>query len=110
VDRKPKIKRVDRHQNSLKIGDFIKVVGIPPDVNLHPDEEELKTTLVFQRCLGQLFPIHDFDEDRVELLVGEVIQRPSYEHSIWLEPKFVEFVATKKESKRKSKGRKHVVK
>jgi hypothetical protein len=97
VKRKQKFKRVDRQRTSLKIGDLIQVMGIPPDVERYGDDEELETKKVFQRCLGQRFPIHAFDEDRVELLVGEVMGRPAYEHSIYLEPQYVEFVSHKPE-------------
>lgn len=89
-------KRVDRNGSSLKIGDKIRVRGIPPDVQHYHDDEELETSTVFERCLGGTFAIHDFDENRVELEVGQVMGRPAYEHSIWLEPEFIELVSQKK--------------
>ena len=89
-------RRVDKDGHQVRVGDRIRVTGIPPDVRNYEenpaDEEELETKTVFERCLGRTFRIDDFDEDRVELLVGSVMGRPRYEHSIFLEPQFVEFV------------------
>lgn len=91
---KPKIQRVDQNGKALKIGDKIRVTGIPSDVlSDRYDEEELKTRTVFERCLERVFPVESFDDNRVELLVGKVMGRPAYEHTIYLEPDFVEFVA-----------------
>ena len=91
---KQKIQRVDRNGKGLEIGDKIRVTGIPPDVLADRyDEEELKTRTVFERCLGRVFPVESFDDNRVELLVGKVMGRPAYEHGIYLEPHFIEFAA-----------------
>jgi hypothetical protein len=100
-------RRVDKNGHRITVGDRIRVTGIPPDVRNYKenpaDEEELKTKAVFERCLGRTFRIEAFDEDRVELLVGRVMGRPRYEHSIWLEPQFIELV---KRNPKKSKNRK----
>jgi len=94
---------VDRQGLKLSVGDKIRVSGIPPDVRsgIYDEDEELKTRAVFERSLGRVFPIKAFDDDRVELHVGKVMSRPAYEHSIWLEPQFVELVAKSKRQKRR---------
>ncbi len=100
-------KRVDRYGLKLAVGDKIRVGGIPPDVRsgVYDEDEELKTRTVFERSLGRIFPVKAFDDDRVELHVGKVMGRPAYEHSIWLEPQFIELVAKSKKPKRKASNR-----
>lgn len=68
-----------------------------------PDAEEIETKTVFDRSLGLVFPIDAFDKDRVELLVGSVMKRPAYEHTIFLEPHFVELVRKKRPGSSKAR-------
>jgi len=97
-----KVKRVDKHGKKLGVGDKVRVAGIPADVLSDSyDEEELETRTVFERSLGGLFPVNSFDDDRVELEVGEVMGKAKYLHSIWLEPKFIELVAKSKSQRGK---------
>jgi hypothetical protein len=97
-----KVKRVDKHGKKLGVGDKVRVAGIPADVLSDSyDEEELETRTVFERSLGRLFPVNSFDDDRVELEVGEVMGKAKYLHSIWLEPKFIELVAKSKSQRGK---------
>jgi hypothetical protein len=108
-------KRVDRHGLKLSVGDKIRVCGIPPDVLSDTyDEEQLKTRTVFEKSLRRVFSVKAFDENRVELHVGKVMSRPAYEHSIWLEPTFIELAAKSKKPKskirKKRPRRKRVVK
>jgi hypothetical protein len=102
------VKHVDRKGKSIRVGDFVRVVEIPPDVPRYeklPSAEEMQTQAVFNRCLGRAFRIEAFDEERIELLVGAVMKRPAYEHTIFLEPKFVE-LARRLKSKVSKTGRK----
>ena len=101
------VKKVDRQGLRLSVGDKIRVSGIPPDVRsgIYDEDEELKTRTVFERSLGCIFPVKAFDDDRVELHVGKVMGRPAYEHSIWLEPSFIELVAKSRRPKRKVSNR-----
>jgi hypothetical protein len=97
---------------SSAVGDKIRVSEIPPDVrsDVH-DDEELEPKAIFEKCFGRAFPVNSFDDDRVELGVGEVMGKPAYEHSNWLEPEFIEFVAKSKKptneirNKRSKRGR-----
>ncbi len=100
---KANVKRVDSRGVKLAVGDKIRVSGIPPDVRsgIYDEDEELKTRTVFERSLGRVFPVKAFDDDRVELLVGKVMGRPAYEHSIWLEPQFIELVSRSKKQRGK---------
>ena len=64
----PKPGRVDKHGRPVKVGDTIRVRGIPPDVRNcrgNPaDKEELKTKTVFARCLDRTIRLKDLDGDR----------------------------------------------
>lgn len=72
----------------MKIGDKIRVLKAPPVL----PEGESRTGTVFALCVGRIFPIVGFQNDLLELEVGEVVHEPSYMHSIWIEPEFVEIV------------------
>jgi hypothetical protein len=100
------LKHFDRNGKAIRVGDSVRVVGIPPEVPKYeslPSTEEMQTKEVFDRCLGRTFRIEAFDENRVELLVGSVMKRPAYEETIFLEPEFVEL--TRKRTRRVSKSR-----
>ena len=68
----------------MKIGDRVEVVAIPEAL-----PEDMETRALFMRCLGRHFPIADLKGRLVELEVGEVVQEPSYMHSIWIEQDYV---------------------
>jgi len=76
----------------MKIGDRVKLIGIPP--NLH-DEEDLPTRTVFERCLGHTFAIEDLESveglpyQLVKLKVGRLSGVPG-EHVIWVEPEYLQ--------------------
>jgi hypothetical protein len=72
----------------VKPGDLVRVVAIPLRL---PDSAETK--LVFERCVGHIFPIIDVTaHGHVELEVGEVVGGAAYLHSIWIEPECLEVV------------------
>jgi len=72
----------------MKIGDSIRVVGTP-----HGLEGETKA--LFELCVERVFPIigivpvPEIGSELLELHVGEVVGKPSYMHSIWIEKEFV---------------------
>ena len=76
----------------LKVGDWVKVVKIPPHLG---DSAEIDTPGVFRRALNKAFRIEGFGKyGHIELVVEE--RHPTdgtYESdTIWIEPDFVEFV------------------
>jgi hypothetical protein len=78
---------------SLKVGDLVRVVAVPPDVTRLPK----KTREAFRYAVGKVFQIEGFDGFRnIELVVRE--RRPArdkYEsETIWITAEFV--VAVKK--------------
>jgi len=72
----------------LKVGDRVRVTQIPP---ILPEDD---TRSLFGLCLGRVFPIVGFKWNLLELEVGEVLGKPAYADSIWIEPEFVEIVET----------------
>ncbi len=70
----------------MNIGDHVRVIKIPGGL---PDDD-LRTRLVFERCLGRVFPVVGLQGGLLELDVGEVMGEKPYMHSIWIEPGFVE--------------------
>lgn len=74
----------------MEIGDKVRIVKIPE----HLPVDNLNTQELFKLCLGRAFPIIGFNEvGMLELEVGQVLGKPAYEDSIWIEPEFVEIVA-----------------
>jgi hypothetical protein len=99
---KPKLRRIDKHGHALKIGDKIRVTGVPPGLR---DEDEMLTKTVFEKCVGRVFTIRGFQDNQAELHVGRVMARKSYEESIWVEPEFIELIWTKMKPKAKLRNR-----
>lgn len=75
---------------TIRAGDHIRVIGIPNDL---PDDE-LQTSLVFNRCVGETFVVASVAARLIELEVGRVVGEPSWKHSIWIEAKLVELVSS----------------
>ena len=77
----------------MKIGDLVRIVGVPDGLPPDGDPDGLNTTSLFRSCVGRVFPIVDFNElGYAELEVGEVTGQPSYMASIWIEPQFLSVV------------------
>ena len=78
---------------SFKIGDRVRVVLVPPMVEKEMPPE---TIGLFERCVGRVLRVDGFDEHgHLELNVAnDGSQAPDYsQHTIWIEPEFVEKVA-----------------
>jgi hypothetical protein len=69
----------------MKIGDTVRVTKIPAD--LPKDNKPLQT--LFRGCLGKDFKIAAFDDDLLELHVGEAFGEPADKHRIWIGPDHV---------------------
>jgi hypothetical protein len=69
----------------MQIGDRVEVIAIPKNL-----PSGMGTQALFQKCVGQVFPVRGIDENGLlELHVGEVVGEASYMHSIWIEAAFV---------------------
>ena len=51
--------------------------------------------MLFERCLGEIFPGMEFDGDLLALDVGEINGLAPYLETIYIEPSCVEIVAEK---------------
>ena len=74
----------------MNIGDRVRVVTIPSEL----PENEIRTRSVFELCIGQVFPVVGLQGNLLELHVGDVLGKPAYMDSIWIEPEHVEVVRT----------------
>ncbi|MBX9684352.1 MAG: hypothetical protein K2X41_11240 [Hyphomicrobium sp.] len=72
----------------MKIGDTVRVVKIPAD--LPAGNEQLQ--VLFRGCVGKTFPIVAFDDDLVELHVGEAFGKPPEHHQIWLDANHLKLI------------------
>jgi hypothetical protein len=85
--------------SSVKIGDKVKLIGIPPDVQ---DDEKFQTRTLFEKCLGKTFTIAGFETveglpyQLVQLDVGHVIGQASYLQKIWVEPEYLQLETSSK--------------
>ena len=74
----------------MKIGDVVRVIGIPENLSEDAPGGEMSMKAVFEHSIGATFPIVDITpEGLVELEVGEAVSVASYLHSIWIEPEFL---------------------
>ena len=64
----------------MKIGDTVRVTKIPDDL----PETDRRLVGLFKSCLGKDFKVAAFDDDLIELHIGEVFNQPSDKHRIWL--------------------------
>ena len=77
----------------MKVGDSVRVVGIPPDTH---DREDMLTKTLFERCLGKCFPVTDLESVEglphplARLEVGEVFGQERDSEIIWVEPEYLE--------------------
>jgi hypothetical protein len=85
----------------MKIGDRVRVVQIPSGLQ----EGKLKTLTVFKKCLGKIFRVEGFQHDWIELNVGRALGKPSYMEKIWIEPEFLEVVASRPPARKKRRSR-----
>ena len=53
----------------MEIGERVRVIKVPDGLQ---DGPELKTKMLFERCLGEIFPVMGFDGDLLALDVGEI--------------------------------------
>ena len=82
----------------VKPGDRVKLVGMPPGLR---DDDDLATRSLFAACLGHVFVVkaadpvtHDDGSVHAlyELHVGHIVGGQDFEHSIWVEPEYLERV------------------
>ena len=86
----------------IQIGNRVRLVRVPPDIESMPDEsDELHTKDVFRRCLGRVFRVRGIgtngpnkDTGHVELWVrnGDDCDDMVVADAIWVEPECVELV------------------
>lgn len=61
----------------MKVGDRVKLIGIPPDLR-----DDVKTRTLLEKCRGQSFPIADLEtverlpHQVAKLYVGHVLGEP----------------------------------
>lgn len=81
----------------MKIGDKVKVIGIPPDLPVDITGE-LNTQETFHKAVGKIFKIKGFyhapeiNKILLELHVGKLSNQSSYMDTIYIEEEFVEKV------------------
>lgn len=76
--------------NDMKKGNLVRVIRVPDTVQ---DSESFKTRSTLERCVGHIFPIMGFNEHgMIQIDIGEVVGKPSYLESIWIEPGCLELV------------------
>lgn len=80
---------------TYQIGDKVRVMTVPPYL-YRDDPVDRETVEFFERCLGKVFEIEDFDDNgQLELWTTEKgnprkASRGLNTHWIWIEPEFVE--------------------
>lgn len=79
----------------MKAGDKVKLIGIPPGLK---DEDDLPTLTLFEKCLGRSFVVSGMEtveglpHPLAKLDVGHMLGKQAWEHSIWVEPEYLQVV------------------
>ena len=77
----------------MRIGDKVKLIGIPPDVR---DQDDMPTRTLFERCVGRVFEVADLETvegvpyQLAKLNVGHVLGQPEHMQEIWVEPQYLQ--------------------
>ena len=85
----------------MKVGDTVKLIGIPPGL---PDDHELQTRSLFEKCLGESFCIVDLETVEglscklVKLNVGDMLEKSESLDRIWVEPEYLEIETSSDEA------------
>lgn len=88
--------------DEIKVGDWVRVVGVPPDV---VDQQGINTRSVFEKCVGRFFRVEAIEHVEglayplIELNVGRVLGYENYRDSIWIEPEYLERTKASSESR-----------
>ena len=72
----------------MRVGEKVRVVKVPDAL---PDDE-MGTKALFELCLNRVFIVAGFQNELLELEVGEVLGKPVCMHSVWIEQELVERV------------------
>lgn len=73
----------DQLGREMRVGDWVRLVVIPPDVAKMPRE----TRAVFRFALGKTFKVEDFNEyGLAELDLNKKLRE---HHTIWVEPEYL---------------------
>jgi hypothetical protein len=77
----------------MKAGQTVKLIGIPPNLS---NEEDMPTRTLFEKCLGKYFVVEAVESVEgvpfplARLDVGHVIGEESWQHTIWVEPEYLQ--------------------
>ena len=80
----------------MKPGDRVTLIGCPPNLR---DDDDLKTKSLFEACVGKTFEVKGIETvtrsdgttfGLCELHVGHIVGAQDFEHSIWVEPEYLE--------------------
>jgi hypothetical protein len=73
----------------FRVGDKVKVVGIPP-ISFAPGvKDELGSEKLFKNMLGKIYTVRGFDK------YGHIELRPKRSDLVWIEPEFLKIRASR---------------
>ena len=76
----------------FRVGDKVKVVGIPPLTFAPGIKDELDTKALFKSMIVKIYTVRGFDE------YGNVELRPKRLDTVWVEPEFLKLRARKRQT------------
>lgn len=88
-----KYKPYDKNNKNLCVGDWVRLIEIPPGIEKMPEE----TQIVFANALGKTFRIEEFNEYGCAEL--DLTKKVAKYNTIWVEPQFL--LLSRKKAERK---------
>lgn len=79
-----KLTRKDKLGRSIRAGDWVRLVKIPPDVSKYMPRE---TQVIFKQALGKTFKIEAFNKYNLAEL--DLTKKVAKYNWIWVEPEFL---------------------
>ena len=79
-------------RRKLRVGDKVKVAGLPRIEFASGVKDELGTKRLFKSMLGKVYTVRGFDK------IGNVELEPKRLNTVWIEPEFLRLQARKAKS------------
>lgn len=85
-----KYTHLDAEGRTLQVGDTVRVIGVPPDIQNWSDDQKAFSLPAFHHLVGKYKRIADFDEYGHAEIRFRMKEADAWgDHTVWLEPRLL---------------------